>query len=233
MEFQHGFGLNDAYLRDIQAKHDAFNELCKAQLVEMNTNKINAIEDRAGDSGWEQHVEGDTLLALTKSFEFSSFEQGQAFVQEVSKYADEKDHHPEWRSEAGGTVIHVKLTSHFAGNTVSLLDYELAEAMNKAYGDTQSTFTMFPMFDQKQLLSLSVGLGMFVLCWAGFNYATMNENAQVGAQKSVSLPAPTKPAIVAADIEKVGVDAYVEENLHAHGYHEQTLLTIPKDVHLR
>ena len=106
----------------------------------MNTNKINAIEDRGGDEGWKQHVEGDALVALTKTFEFDSFEKASAFMQVVSSYCDSKDHHPEWKSEKGGTSIHVKLTSHFAGNTVSLLDYELAEHMNKSFNDTQSTF---------------------------------------------------------------------------------------------
>ena len=136
MEFSHGFALTEAHLKEIEDKHDAFNQICRSQLVEMNTNKINAIEDRGGDAGWEQHVEGDTMLALTKSFEFDSYEKGQAFVQAVSVYCDTKDHHPEWSTENGGLVINVKLTSHFAGNTVSLLDYELAEHMNKSYNVT-------------------------------------------------------------------------------------------------
>lgn len=138
----------------------------------MNTNKINAIEDRGGDEGWKQHVEGDVLVALTKTFEFATFEEGAAFVQSVNSYCDSKDHHPEWKSEQGGTLIHVKLTSHFAGNTVSLLDYELAEQMNQSFNDTKSTFNMFPMFDQKKLLSLSVGFGTFVLLYSGFNLVT-------------------------------------------------------------
>ena len=45
-EFQTGFTRNDQFLKEIQDKHAAFNELCKTQLIEMNTNKINAIEDR-------------------------------------------------------------------------------------------------------------------------------------------------------------------------------------------
>ena len=47
----------------------------------MNTNKINAIEDRKGDEGWKQHVEGDALVAITKTFEFDSFEKASAFMQ--------------------------------------------------------------------------------------------------------------------------------------------------------
>ena len=67
-------------LAEIEEKHAAFNDLCKTQLIEMNTNKINAIEDRKGDEGWQQHVEGDALVALTKTFEFDSFEKASAFM---------------------------------------------------------------------------------------------------------------------------------------------------------
>ena len=130
-------------LREIEEKHAAFNELCKTQLIEMNTNKINAIEDRSGDAGWTQQVEGDTPVALTKTFEFETFEKAQAFIQLVNIYCDQKDHHPEWRSDDGGRLVHVKLTSHFAGNTVSLLDYELAEYMNKAFVESQNALAKY------------------------------------------------------------------------------------------
>jgi len=53
MEFQHGWALTEAEFKATQDKHDAFNQLCRQQLIEMNTNKINAIEDRGGDAGWE------------------------------------------------------------------------------------------------------------------------------------------------------------------------------------
>ena len=55
------------------------------------------------------------------------------------------DHHPEWRLSNGGRTVDVKLTSHFANNTVTRLDFQLAEAMNEAYTLTNSTFVMFPL----------------------------------------------------------------------------------------
>jgi len=54
------------------------------------------------------------------------------------------DHHPEWKLSNNGMTVDVRLTSHFAGNKVTRLDFELAEAMNEAYSITLSTFSMFP-----------------------------------------------------------------------------------------
>ena len=56
------------------------------------------------------------------------------------------DHHPEWSLSNKGLTVDVRLTSHFAGNKVTRLDFELAEAMNEAYGITLSTYSMFPFF---------------------------------------------------------------------------------------
>ncbi len=36
----------------------------------------------------------------------------------------------------GGKTVEVRLTSHFAGNKVTRLDFQLAEAMNEAYSIT-------------------------------------------------------------------------------------------------
>lgn len=204
----------------------------------MNTNKINAIEDRKGDEGWEQQVEGDTLVALTKTFQFDQFEKGAAFVQAVSSYADKKDHHPEWKSENGGLLIHVKLTSHFAGNTVSLLDYELAEQMNNAYNDTQSTFNMFPMFDTKQLLSACVGVGSFVVVYSTFQYLTMSAEL-TDTQRGKPLPFGkvsnqyTKSALNVEEIEKLGVDAFVDKNLTEQSFLATTGTQIPSQLNFR
>jgi pterin-4a-carbinolamine dehydratase len=41
------------------------------------------------------------------------------------------DHHPEWKLSNNGLTVDVRLTSHFAGNKVTRLDFELAEAMNE------------------------------------------------------------------------------------------------------
>ena len=63
----------------------------------------------------------------------------------VGKDADAKDHHPEWSTADGGRTVKARLTSHFAQNTVTRLDFELAEAMNNAYTETRGTFKMYPM----------------------------------------------------------------------------------------
>jgi 4a-hydroxytetrahydrobiopterin dehydratase len=101
----------------------------------MNNTKIENIIDRNGIDGWDG-LGKEVCDALTKTFKFDSFEQAQHFAQEVGKFAELNDHHPEWNTSNGGKNINVKLTSHFNNNTVTLLDFELAEQMNKQFGQT-------------------------------------------------------------------------------------------------
>lgn len=129
--------------------------------------KITNIVSKNGVDGWEQLGDYD---ALTKTFVFDSFEQGQAFVQHVGKYCEAKDHHPEWTCVDGGKQLQVKLTSHFYGNKVSLNDWELAEHMNLMYSETKSSFKMFPWITEKTLISLSVGVGSFVVVYSMYRY---------------------------------------------------------------
>ena len=77
-------------------------------------------------------------------------------MQEVGKFCELKDHHPEWSSSEGGKRLDVKLTSHFANNTVTLLDFELAENFSKTYKST-AKFNMYPRFENSQFVSASVG----------------------------------------------------------------------------
>ena len=94
----------------------------------MNDNLYDNIVARGGFEGWTLATDNS---AMTKSFHFDTFEKANAFVQGVGSWADKKDHHPEWRTADGGKTIHARLTSHFAGNTVTRMDFELGEAMNK------------------------------------------------------------------------------------------------------
>jgi len=87
----------------------------------MNGTLLDNIRTSGGLADWNESRE-----ELTKTFDFDSFEQCQAFVQKVGLYAENNDHHPEWQTANGGTSISVRLTSHFAGNTVTLSDFELA-----------------------------------------------------------------------------------------------------------
>ena len=101
--------------------------------------------------------------AMKKSFEFDSFEECQNFCMRVGTAAEKKDHHPEWSLSDGGRTVNVKLTSHFADNTVTRLDFELAEAMNEAYTVTKGSFKPYPLFTVKEWASIKIGAGMFVL----------------------------------------------------------------------
>ena len=133
----------------------------------MNVNIIDNIVARGGTFGWETDVN-----QLTKSFEFDSFEEAQTFIMRVGKDAEQKDHHPEWSTSDGGRTINVKLTSHFANNTVTRLDFELAEAMNNAYEEVRTTFTMYPFLSASQWASLKIGFGLFVSTAFFFKFVT-------------------------------------------------------------
>ena len=58
------------------------------------------------------------------------------------------------------------MTSHFANNTVTLLDFELAENMSKVYKST-AKFNMYPRFEPSQFVTASVGI-MGVVAVLGF-----------------------------------------------------------------
>ena len=171
-EMKEGFPLTNAYFNELEASFEVFNEQCKKELSEMHTNKISNIIDAGGIEGWENQ----DLEQLTKTFEFDSFEQGNAFIQAVGKYCDSVDHHPEWKCHDGGKSVSVKLTSHFADNTVTIMDFELAQQMNVAYNDTKGQFNMYPRVSEKSLVHLSIAVGTFVLCSSIFNYFTSFEH---------------------------------------------------------
>lgn len=87
------------------------------------------------------------LSNLKRQFDFDSFEQASAFVHRVGTKCSELDHHPEWNVTNGGKSVSVKLTSHFAGNKLSLLDFQLAEIMNTQNKIVLKTFKKFPLID--------------------------------------------------------------------------------------
>lgn len=74
--------------------------------------------------GWSRR--GD---ALTKSYTFSSFADGIAFVTRVAKAADARNHHPD--IDIRYTKITCLLTTHDAGG-VTESDLRLAEDIEKA-----------------------------------------------------------------------------------------------------
>jgi pterin-4a-carbinolamine dehydratase len=99
---------------------------------------------------------------LRKTFDFANFEQAQHFVQRVGKFCKEHDHHPEWHVVNGGKSVAANLTSHFAGNKATLLDFQLAEAMNKAYKITLKEHNMFPYISEKTWASFKIWFTVFL-----------------------------------------------------------------------
>ena len=173
----------------------------------MNKNIIEAIVARGGTEGWDTDVN-----ALTKSFEFDSFEEAQAFVMRVGKDADAKDHHPEWNTADGGRTVNARLTSHFAQNTVTRLDFELAEAMNNAYTETRGTFKMYPMLSPQQWASLKIGLGIFVSTAFFFKFATGSNYEQVDIS-----PAPMPSTSFDNPVAKYSATQALADNLAREG----------------
>jgi len=98
-------------------------------------------------------------------------------VKAVGIKAESIDHHPEWNTTDGGMIIHVKLTSHFANNKVTRLDFQMAEILNEEFAVAQSSFKMHPLFGTKEWASLkiafgSLALGAFLLrMWMGHDLA--------------------------------------------------------------
>ena len=135
--------LTNSHYKQLEESYAEFNEQCKGELQTMNKNIIEAIVDRGGNDGWNT-----TEDAMTKSFQFDSFEQANHFRERVSLFADGKDHHPEWSVTDGGCTVNVTLTSHFAGNKVTRLDFELGEQMNKQYALSVKSYKMYPRFEQ-------------------------------------------------------------------------------------
>ena len=74
-------------------------------------------------SGWIEH-DG----AIEKSFAFADFEEAFAFMTRVAVIAERLDHHPEWSNVYNR--VHIVLTTHDEGNTVTDLDRQMAAAID-------------------------------------------------------------------------------------------------------
>jgi pterin-4a-carbinolamine dehydratase len=100
---------------------------------------------------------------LQRTYSFTSPSQAQYFVQTVGRFCSEKDHHPEWHVLDSGRTVSIKLSSHFAGNKVTLFDFQLAEHMNKQYKVTQKWFSEYPLVSSSSWTSFKIFLVSFVL----------------------------------------------------------------------
>jgi 4a-hydroxytetrahydrobiopterin dehydratase len=65
---------------------------------------------------------------LCKTFTFRNFLDAFDFMSMVAIIAEEMNHHPWWSNEYN--VVHFKLCTHDANNTVTELDYELAKKID-------------------------------------------------------------------------------------------------------
>ncbi|CDW84364.1 pterin-4-alpha-carbinolamine dehydratase [Stylonychia lemnae] len=152
--------LTEQHYAQLQKEFEQFNLQCAEELKEMNQNRITNIIERGGVEGWDT---AEDLAYLRKSFEFHTFEQAQAFVQRVGRFANQKDHHPEWSTSQGGRVVTANLTSHFAGNKVTLFDFQLAEQMNKDYKITHRMFRQYPLLSSRQWSTIQIGFTTYVI----------------------------------------------------------------------
>lgn len=66
---------------------------------------------------------------LERSFEFKDFSEAFAFICRVALLAEVHNHHPDWSNTYN--KVHIKLSSHDAGNIVTEKDLELAKAIDK------------------------------------------------------------------------------------------------------
>lgn len=78
--------------------------------------------------GWS-HVSGDGGDALAKTFELGSFRDAMAFLVRIGFEAEAREHHPEIANVYGR--VHITLRTHDAGNRVTPLDVELAQAIER------------------------------------------------------------------------------------------------------
>ncbi len=78
--------------------------------------------------GWAEAKGRD---AITKTFQFKSFNQAWGFMSRAALAAEKMDHHPEWFNVYGR--VDVKLTTHDAGG-LTQKDIDLARAMDTRAG---------------------------------------------------------------------------------------------------
>ena len=122
------------------------------------------------------------------------------------------DHHPEWAIVDQGRTVNVRLTTHFAGNVVTILDYQLAEACNEAEQTTLASWQMHPRFSEGQILSLKIGLGVLALGLFGFRYF-MSKNTPLYDIIQVRARAEQRPVTSGFSVLESKADAIADEQI--------------------
>lgn len=66
---------------------------------------------------------------LNRTFKFNNFSEAFAFMTRVALLAEKMNHHPTWTNT--WNTVHIELSTHDAGNTVTALDRKLAAAIDE------------------------------------------------------------------------------------------------------
>ena len=77
--------------------------------------------------GWAR--DGNRQGTLIKSFVFKDFVQAKAFMDSLTDFINDSNHHPEWTNVYN--KVSVRLTTHDAGNTITEKDIKLATRMEQ------------------------------------------------------------------------------------------------------
>ena len=70
----------------------------------------------------------ETNNKLAKTFEFKDFKEAFGFMTQVALLAEKADHHPNWSNV--WNKVHIELTTHSAGNTVTEKDHQLSKKID-------------------------------------------------------------------------------------------------------
>lgn len=117
--------------------------------------------------GWDIQ---DDLSHMTREFKFNSLHQALTFMNTVSMHATIHDHHPEWHSTNGGKNVNVRLTSHFANNTVTPMDFDLAAHMNSSFSLNTKFYKEYETFSWTTFNRGVVALGFGLFFWGFTHY---------------------------------------------------------------
>jgi 4a-hydroxytetrahydrobiopterin dehydratase len=66
---------------------------------------------------------------LYRSFEFDNFKDAFAFMAKVAEIAERMNHHPTWTNTYN--KVEIWLSTHDAGDVITQLDEDMAEAIDK------------------------------------------------------------------------------------------------------
>ncbi len=69
--------------------------------------------------------------ALKATLKFKDFIEAWAFMNQVALIAEKMNHHPDWSNVYN--TVHIKLSTHDAGNTVTEKDVALSKAIDSIY----------------------------------------------------------------------------------------------------